>query len=92
MYAIRRDGNGNVLDVPDGMVFPILASLSAFVERTSDGWRVVEPKSFTDDELIETAVTVYREIADSDPQKMGKSKACYSQLYQLTSLYKRLSQ
>jgi hypothetical protein len=35
--------------------------------------------------------TVRQEIADSNPQSMGKSKACYSQLLQITSLYKRLS-
>lgn len=89
--AIKRDDRGNILDVPDGIVFPIIAALSAFVEKTSEGWRIVEPESFSDDELISAAVTSYQEIADSDPQKMGKSKACYSQLYQLTSLDKRLS-
>ncbi len=61
------------------------------VEKVEDGWKLVEPESFNEAELIKTAVTAYQEIADSDPQKMGKSKACYSQLYQLTSIYKRLS-
>lgn len=91
LRAIKRDANGNILEVPDGIVFPIFAALSAFVEKNQDGWRLVEPESFSEDELIQTAVTAYQEIADSDPQKMGKSKACYSQLYQLTSIYKRLS-
>jgi hypothetical protein len=91
LHAIKRDAKGNVVEVPDGIVFPIFASLSAFVEKTQDGWRLVEPGSFSEAELIKTAVTAYQEIADSDPQKMGKSKACYSQLYQLTSIYKRLS-
>jgi len=65
--------------------------LSAFAEETPDGWRIAPPDTFTDEELIGAAATVYQEIADSNPQSMGKSKACYSQLLQITSLYKRLS-
>ncbi len=64
--------------------------MSAFAEQTPEGWRILEPLDF-DDELIDAAVRAYREIADRDPQKMGKSKACYSQMYQLTSLYRRFS-
>ncbi len=92
IYAIKRDEAGKkVLDVPDGLVFPIFAALSAFVEKQGDEWRLVEPPSFTDKELIDTAVSVYRTMANSDPQKMGKSHAPYFHLYQLTSLHKRLS-
>lgn len=91
MKAVRRDEDGNVLEVPDGVVFPIFAALSAFVQKTSDGWRVVVPETYNEEELIDTVYTVYREIADHNPQKMGKSKACYSQLHQLTSLYERFS-
>jgi hypothetical protein len=91
VYAIKRDESGNVVDVPDGIVFPIFAALSAFVEKTPDGWKLVEPRSFTDDDLIKTAVSVYRTVANSDPQRMGKTHACYGQLLQLTELYKKLS-
>lgn len=92
VLAIKRDETGKkVKDVPDGLVFPIFAALSAFVEKTEEGWRMVYPPSFTDEELISTTVSVYRDMANSDPQKMGKSNACYAYLYQLTSLHKRLS-
>lgn len=90
LKAIERE-NRAVKDIPDGIIFPILAALSAFAEETPDGWRIVPPDTFADEELISAAATVYQEIADSNPQTMGKSKACYSQLYQITSLYKRLS-
>jgi hypothetical protein len=70
---------------------PIFAALSAFVEKTPDRWTLVEPKSFTDEELIKTAVSVYRTVAHSDPQNMGKTHACYGQLLQLTEVYKKLS-
>ena len=91
VQEVKKEKRGRVEDVPDGIVFPILAALSAFVQKTDEGWRVVEPSTFDDDDLIDTAIRAYREIADHNPQKMGKSRACYSQLYQLTSLYKRLS-
>jgi AIPR protein len=92
VYAVKRDETGKkVVDVPDGLVFPIFAALSAFAEKKSGEWRLVEPPSFTDKELIDTAVSVYRTVANSDPQKMGKSHASYFHLYQLTSLHKRLS-
>ena len=91
VHAVKKDKKGRVEEVPDGIIFPILAALSAFVQKTDEGWRVVEPAEFEDDELIDASIRAYREIADRSPQKMGKSRACYSQLYQLTSLYKRLS-
>jgi hypothetical protein len=89
--AIERDSSGKITGVPDGMLFPIFAALSAFVEETDEGWKVVEPVSFTDKELIDTADKVYEDVAKSNPQTMGKSQTCYGYLYQLTSLHKRLS-
>ncbi len=92
ILAIKRDEAGRkIKDVPDGLIFPIFAALAAFVEKTEDGWKVVYQPSFTDEELISTAVSVYRYMASSDPQRMGKNNACYAYLYQLTSLHKRLS-
>jgi hypothetical protein len=90
LRAIKRE-NGKIVDVPDGIVFPILASLSIFAKKTSAGWLIEPPKLFSEDELIHSAKTVYQEIADSNPQTMGKKSACYSALYQITSLYKKLS-
>ena len=86
-----EEGNPMVKEIPDGIIFPILAALSAFAEETPNGWKIVPPDTFSDEELISAAATVYQEIADSNPQSMGKSKACYSQLLQITALYKRLS-
>lgn len=91
LRSIHRDEAGNIKEVPDGIIFPIFASLSAFAKKTPEGWKIDPPKAFSDQELINTAVTVYKDVADHNPQTMGKSKACYSQLYQLTSLYRRLT-
>lgn len=90
LRSIVRDDNG-IVDIPDGIIFPILAAHAAFVKHTSDGfWVLTTPRQFSDNELIETAKQAYMEIAESNPQTMGKSKACYSTLLQITSIYARL--
>jgi hypothetical protein len=90
LWSIEREGR-TILEVPDGIVFPILASLSAFAKKTKAGWRIVPPKAFRDEELIRAAKAVYQSVANSNPWVMGKSRACYASLYQITSIYKRLS-
>jgi hypothetical protein len=87
--AIEREGR-QIKEVPDGIVFPILAALSAFATKTDAGWRIVPPKEFQDEELIRAAKSAYQDLASSNPGTMGKSKACYAQLYQITTIYKRL--
>jgi len=88
--SITRDKR-EILEVPDGLIFPILASLSAFATKTSDGWRIKPPRTFKDEELIKAAKSVYQSVASSNPWIMGKSRACYFALNQITSIYQRLS-
>ena len=88
--SIERD-NGMIIEVPDGVIFPILAAHSAFVtQEVNKSWVLSKPPMFTDDEMIEAAKQAYMEIADSNPQTMGKSKACYSTLIRITAIYARL--
>lgn len=87
LRSIDRNGT-EIVEVPDGIIFPIIASLSAFVVKTPNGWRIEPPRQFSDDKLIQAAKSAYMDIASSNPQTMGKSKACYSALYQITSIYK----
>jgi hypothetical protein len=90
--AIARDDNGTITEVPDGMIFPILAAHSAFVAQDAKGrWTLQKPASLSDDELIATADQDYEEIAKHNPQTMGKSKACYSSLMRIASIYARLA-
>jgi hypothetical protein len=91
LRSIERDGS-EIVEVPDGIIFPILASLSAFARQTPAGWKILPPKSFDDAELVKAAAEVYKEIANSNPWNMGKSRPCYSSLYQITSIYRRLTQ
>lgn len=87
LRSLDRDGK-EIKDVPDGIIFPIIAALSAFVIKTESGWSISPPAQFKDSEIIKAAKTTYMDIAGSNPQTMGKSKACYSALYQITSIYK----
>ena len=89
--SIEREDDGEIVDVPDGIIFPIISALSAFVKKTASGWTINVPSSFDEKELIEAAAQLYMEVANHNPQTMGKSKACYSQLYLLTNIYARLT-
>lgn len=89
LRSIEREGR-TIVDIPDGIVFPILASLSAFAVKTPTGWKIRPPKGFRDEELISAAKAAYTEMAGHNPQTMGKSRSCYSSLYQITSIYRRL--
>ncbi len=91
LRCITRDAR-EIVDVPDGMIFPILASLSAFAKKTPQGWTIKHPKQFKDDDLIRSAKSVYQSVANSNPWIMGKNKACYAALYEITSIYQRLSE
>ncbi|EJL57988.1 AIPR protein [Rhizobium sp. CF122] len=92
LRSIERDKAGNVVSVPDGIVFPILAAHSAFVTPDAKGkWAARIPIAFNDEEIIEAAAQAYTEIANSSPQLMGKSKACYTTLHRITSIYARLA-
>lgn len=91
LHKIERDKSGNIIDVPDGIVFPILASLAAFVVFNEGKWRYSPPKAFDDRELIGAAKDNYIEVAKSNPQTMGKTKASYSNLYRITSIYSKMA-
>ncbi|MCY2950953.1 MAG: AIPR family protein [Planctomycetota bacterium] len=88
--AIERDGR-EIAEVPDGIIFPILAALSAFAVKKQGRWTISPPPAFADKELIQAAAIAYKEIANSNPWNMGKSRGCYTQLYQLTSVYRKLA-
>ena len=89
LRALERDGR-EILDVPDALVFPILSSLANFATKKRSGWTIQQPPQLEDSELIGAAKRVYIEIARSRPEIMGKTKACYSALEQITSIYKKL--
>lgn len=90
LRSIERDKDGNTTRVPDGMVFPMISALSAFVKKENGKWVYSPSKSFKDDDLIQAAIGQYKETAGSNPGTMGKTHSVYSSLFQLTSIFKRL--
>lgn len=89
--SIER-ADGKIVEVPDGVIFPIVAAHSPFVRQTKSGWKLAIPsKVYSDSDMIEAAKQAYFDIADHNPQTMGKSKACYSTLSRMTSIYAKLS-
>ncbi|HEX8666638.1 MAG TPA: AIPR family protein [Beijerinckiaceae bacterium] len=90
LRAIEREGR-QVVDVPDGIIFPILASLSAFAKKVNGHWQLLPPKMFNDTEIIHAAKAQYMNVAHSNPWNMGKNQAIYSSLFQITNIYKKVS-
>lgn len=88
--SIEREDR-KIIAVPDGIIFPIIAAHSVFIRHNGLRWKLEKPTVLTDDELINAAKQAYGEMADHNPQTMGKSKACYSHLLQVTSLIARLT-
>lgn len=89
LRSIERAPDGSILNVPDGIIFPILAAFSEFAEHSKDGWTIKPPTVFKDSDIIEAAVSAYMNIAYHNPQTMGKNKACYSALRQVAQIFKR---
>jgi hypothetical protein len=88
LRSIEREGR-EIVDVPDGIIFPIIASLSAFVIKLAR-WQILTPKIFSDAEIIQAAKAQYMNVAHSNPWNMGKNQAIYSSLLQITNIYRKL--
>jgi AIPR protein len=89
LRSIEREGR-EIVDVPDGIIFPILASLSAFAKKVQGKWQILPPFVFTDSEIIHAAKAQYMNVAHSNPWNMGKNQAIYSSLFQITNIYKKV--
>lgn len=85
LRAIERNKSGEIVEVPDGIIFPIIAAHAAFVTNKSGKWALSVPEK-ADKLLIDTAKSDYIDVAASNPQTMGKSKACYSRLRSFADL------
>lgn len=88
--SIERE-DGRIVDVPDGVIFPIVAAHASFLQYNGAQWSLLIPTMYTDDEMIEATKQAYFEIANHNPQTMGKNKACYSTLSRMTSIYAKFA-
>jgi AIPR protein len=90
LRAIQREG-GAIIEVPDGIIFPIIAAMSAFVWKKNGKWGIHPPTKFSDSEIIHAAKAQYQNVAHSNPWNMGKSQSIYSSLFQITSIFRKLT-
>lgn len=90
LHSIQRSDGGLIVDVPDGIIFPIISAYSAFCARKRGRWQFSIPAAFDDGRLIRAATADYKDVADSNPQTMGKKHACYTRLLEITQLYRDL--
>lgn len=71
--------DGNWTDIKQGVLFPILRALYCFVQW--DGKKASFDSSKLDEAgLIREAIRYYRDVANRDPQTMGKDIASYQSL------------
>lgn len=73
--------------VPEGIVFPILSSLSQFVADSKNQWKLEIPKGFPWNTVFNQAINIFTTGAFHNPNVMGKSATCYLSLYGLISMY-----
>jgi hypothetical protein len=86
--AIQTDSSGSVIGVRDGVLLPIIASLSNFVVKGADKkWSIQYPELFDDSELIQMAKQLFIEFNNSDPSLMGRNAQSWSTLHQVTHIY-----
>lgn len=77
---VRRDKNtGAVIWVAPGILFPMMAALSAFVVKENGLWILKKPGLFKEEELIRRAVQQFRAL-NREVAMMGRSEAAYDAL------------
>lgn len=79
------------LTVSDGVIFPILAAMSHFVDRGKKKWAVTAPSFFDEEEMIEAARDQLSAHAGS-PMLMGRDAAVYDTLSLLPKMVLRLTE
>jgi hypothetical protein len=70
-----------VLDVPDGIIFPILSAYSQLVKKNGRGWEMCPVPKSAEDSLYKRAVRQYTGNARSRPHTMGRAQTIYTDLY-----------
>lgn len=76
--AITREGGEHA--VADGIVFPILSSLSLFVQKKKGQWTLEVPKIFRDEMMIDAAISQLRVTCGGKVYLMGRTASVYESL------------
>jgi hypothetical protein len=67
--------------VPDGIIFPILSTMSRFMVKQDGHWRLEVPPRFPWQTLFQQAALQETNAAGNNPQTMGKRAECYMALH-----------
>jgi hypothetical protein len=88
----KRDDDGQIQEISDGIVFPILSALSRFMQRNSlrRKWQLVYPAGWEDEDLLLGARRQLKEC-DGRPMLMGRSGSAYEALMTVTEMAGRLA-
>lgn len=89
--GVTRDNGGNIDNVVDGIIFPIIAAFASFVKYDRKKWKLIPPSIWTDENIIIPAKGQFISAAGSNPQTMGKDNGIYQSLFNLTDLVSRLA-
>ncbi len=81
--VVRDSKTREILKSHDGIIFPIIASYSAFIKKSSGKW-IIEIPNICDDNKIINAARIAFNNAYKKPNVMGKSEASYTQIYSVT--------
>ncbi len=86
--AVREDGE--IKEVSDGILFPILVALSQFVSKKNGHWKLEYPKLFNDEDML---LAARRQLYQHQgrPMLMGRSGSAYEALLLLTEMVSRMS-
>lgn len=91
--GVTREGN-KVIDVADGIIFPILAALSVFVEKTSGGWALVPPPLWDEKDGIFLSLkdVLKSESVKGNPWNLGKHRDSWTLLFNQTRNHKLMAE
>ena len=90
----RDESNRKIVDVADGIIFPILAALSIFIEKTSAGWALVPPPLWDEKDGIFLPL---KDVLKSDsvkgnPWNLGKHRDSWTLLFNQTRNHKLMAE
>lgn len=77
--------------VPDGVVFPMLSSMSRFALELGGHWHLKVPPKFPWLTFFQAAITQETTTAGNNPQTMGKKADCYIALHGSIDMYFAMS-
>lgn len=89
LQCIERDEYGQVVSVPDGLIFPIIAALSRFVKKVKGTYRFTYPEVI-DNSMIRSIKSVYL-ARGSHPGEVGKDATSYAHMDDVVEMYREMS-